>query len=78
MTALCALGLGLVLSSCAPDLGPHLWQYARGPFQPAEVLARDEYECHRDAQAARSGVAMPASAVQLYEKCMAARGYVRR
>ena len=68
----------LVLTACAAPVGPELW--AGGAS--AQQLARDEYECRRDAEMAYRGAAwdrvLGAPGEKLYSTCMAAKGYTRR
>jgi len=66
--------VGGALTACASPVGPEHWTGGAS----AQQVARDEYECDRDAQAAHAGIGWTPSAQTLYEKCMAAKGYTRR
>jgi len=71
LAALTLLFIGCTLTACSAAVGPEHWTGGAS----AEQLARDEYECHRDAKVSREYVDI---SLKLYEKCMAAKGYTRR
>ena len=66
------------LAGCAP-LGPETWV----PRDDPKRLARDSYECQREAQAAGAPALTPLlnalegrkSTRELYKECMQVRGY---